>query len=122
MRILANENFAGDAIVALRDRGHDVTWVHTAAPGSNDREVLAIGRAEGRLIVTFDKDFGELAVRRGLAAEAGVVLFRIRQVSSSFVARVVVAALESRSDWAGHFSVVDETRVRMLDVSSTREV
>jgi len=36
MRILANENFPGDAVAALRLHGHDVAWVRTDAPGSSD--------------------------------------------------------------------------------------
>jgi predicted nuclease of predicted toxin-antitoxin system len=63
MRILANETFPGEAVDALRDRGHDVAWVRTDTPGSTDIEVLARAQAEGRLLVTLDKDFGELAAR-----------------------------------------------------------
>jgi hypothetical protein len=55
MRILANENFPGDAVMALRARGHDVAWVRTDAPGSDDAEVLARALAEDRTVVTFDK-------------------------------------------------------------------
>src|SRR5438445_603289 len=68
MRILANENFPGEAIEALRSRGHDVAWVRTDAPGSSDEEVIARATREGRLLITFDKDFGALAFRSGLSA------------------------------------------------------
>jgi hypothetical protein len=51
--------------------------MHEDAPGTPDREVLARAQREGRALVTFDKDFGELAFRVGLAASAGVILFRI---------------------------------------------
>ena len=64
MRILANENFPGDAIAALRLRGHDVAWVRTDAPGSSDWKVLERAQTEDRVLITFDKGFGELA-RRG---------------------------------------------------------
>lgn len=113
MRILANENFPGDAVEALRRQGHDVAWVRTDAPGSDDRQVLERGVSEDRLLVTFDKDFGYLAFRSRLAGPAGVVLFRIPQRSPSYVARVAIAVLESRTDWPGHFAVVEEDRVRM---------
>ena len=69
--------------------------------------------AEGRLVVTFDKDFGDLAYRAGLPASCGVVLFRVAPRSPSWAAERAVAALESRTDWVGHFSVVEEARVRM---------
>ena len=113
MHLLANENFPGVAVDALRARGHDVAWVRTDAPGSDDRTVLARAVAEGRLLLTFDKDFGELAFRAGLPASSGVVLFRIAPISPAHIADVAVAVLESRNDWAGHFSVIEESRVRM---------
>ena|SRR5262245_43232522 len=113
MRLLANENFPAQAVEALRLRGHDVAWVRTDAPGSSDRQVLDRAIAEDRLLITFDKDFGELAFRAGRPASCGVVLFRIRLTSPSQVAQRAVAALESRADWAGHFAVVLDDRVRM---------
>jgi predicted nuclease of predicted toxin-antitoxin system len=114
MRILANENFPGDAVAALRARGHDVAWVRSDAPGSTDVEVLARAQAQDRVVVTFDKDFGELAFRAGLPASSGVILFRISTPSSEHVAQVAVAALESRLDWAGHFAVVEDHRIRLV--------
>jgi predicted nuclease of predicted toxin-antitoxin system len=113
MRLLANENFPAEAVQALRSRGHDVAWVRTDAPGSSDRQVLDRAVAEDRLLITFDKDFGELAFRAGLPASCGVVLFRIRLTSPSQVAQRAAAALESRADWDGHFAVVLDDRVRM---------
>src|SRR5512143_2144722 len=103
MRILANKNFPGDAVTALRQRGHDVAWVRTDAPGSSDIAILERAQRENRIIVTFDKDFGELAFHSGLPAVSGIILFRISAPSSAYVARAAVAALESRTDWAGHF-------------------
>jgi predicted nuclease of predicted toxin-antitoxin system len=58
MRFLANENFPGAAVVALGADGHDVVWVRVAAPGMRDPDVLAWAAREGRILLTFDKDFG----------------------------------------------------------------
>jgi predicted nuclease of predicted toxin-antitoxin system len=113
MRLLANENFPGEAVDTLRTRGHDVLWIRTDAPGSSDQDVLAKASAEDRILLTFDKDFGELAFRAGLPAASGVVLFRFPPISATSVAQIAVAVLESRIDWAGHFSVVEERRLRM---------
>lgn len=63
MRLLANENFPRLAVQALRARGHDVFWVRTDAPGISDREVMERAAADHRLLITFGKDFGELAFR-----------------------------------------------------------
>jgi hypothetical protein len=70
--------------------------------------------AEQRLLITFDKDFGELVFRRGSAASCGVVLFRLRGLSPTAIAVRVADALETRSDWVGCFSVVDASRIRMV--------
>src|SRR5262249_3305462 len=68
MRFLANENFPGDAVTQLKAAGHDIVWVRTAAPGMKDEDVLAWAAREARIVLTFDKDFGELAWRTGLPA------------------------------------------------------
>jgi predicted nuclease of predicted toxin-antitoxin system len=117
VRLLANENVPGAAIAALRAAGHDVAWVRTELPGASDQDVLARAQAEGRLLLTFDKDFGELAFRHRLPAEGGIVLFRMAAPSARELAYAMVAALASRSDWSGHFSVVEEDTVRMTPLA-----
>ncbi len=82
MKLLANENFPRRAVEALQEEGHDVAWIWTEAPGSTDEGVLSRAEAENRILLTFDKDFGELAFRSGLSASAGVILFRISRDGS----------------------------------------
>ncbi len=113
MRLCANENLPEDCVLRLREDGHDVLWIREAAPGSPDTVVLDRARAEDRLLITFDKDFGELVFRRGAKASQGIVLFRIAQPSAAAVAVQVAAILASRDDWSGNFSVVEESAVRM---------
>src|SRR5271165_3545449 len=68
MRFLADENFPGDAVTALRTAGHDVLWIRTDAPGITDQDVLSRSLRDARVLLTFDKDFGELAWRSSLPA------------------------------------------------------
>lgn len=121
MRFLANENFPLDAVEALRKAGHDVVWIRTEAPGSSDEEVLRQATAESRILITFDKDFGELAFRTGLPASCGIVLFRIQCPSSAHVAQVAVKALASRSDWSGHFAVVEDSQIRIRPIRGNKK-
>jgi predicted nuclease of predicted toxin-antitoxin system len=114
LKLLANENFPREAVEALRKAGNDVSWVRTDCPGITDTDVLRKACQQNRIVVTFDKDFGELAFRFAQHPAPGVILFRIAPRSPGYVARLAVAALRSRSDWAGHFSVVRENRVRMI--------
>ena len=120
MKVLANENFPLLAVEALREAGHDVVWARTEMPGEGDDQVLRRAQEESRLLVTFDKDFGELAFRLSLPATTGIVLFRISAPSSLHVVRVAVAALESRTDWDGHFAVVEDDRIRMTPLPERR--
>jgi len=113
MRFLADENFPGDAVTALRRAGHDVAWVRTDAPGSLDRDVLSQAMNEERILLTFDKDFGELAWRTALPASCGIVLFRLRMPPPADAGSVIAGILNSRSDWADHFSVIEPARIRM---------
>jgi hypothetical protein len=69
--------------------------------------------AESWLLLTFDKDFGELVFHKGAKASCGIVLFRIAIPSPAKAAQKVVTSLESRSDWENQFSVVEEAMVRM---------
>lgn len=113
MRLLANENFPLDAVEALRADGHDVLWIREDARGSSDEQILRRAQQEERILITFDKDFGELAFRSRLPATSGVILFRISAPSSKRIAQVAVQAIASRTDWVGHFSVIEDNRIRM---------
>lgn len=112
-RILADENFPVVAVEALQQQGHDVIWIRNDTPGVSDRVILARAQTENRIVVTFDKDFGELAFRFGLPALSGIILFRITPSSPERIAEIVVAVLASRSDFAGNFTVVENDRIRM---------
>lgn len=113
MRFLANENFPGAAVKILQAAGHDIAWVLTAAPGISDPEVLAWAIRDGRILLTFDKDFGELARASDLPAACGIILFRIPMPSPSGTGIRLAELITARDDWAGHFSVIEPGRVRM---------
>lgn len=117
MRLCANENLAEACIVALRNAGHDVVWIREVAPGSSDESVLARAQTENRILITFDKDFGELVFHRGLSASNGIILFRIERPSAESLANRIVTILNSRIDWEGHYSVADDYTVRMRRMS-----
>ncbi|HEY9175933.1 MAG TPA: hypothetical protein VI136_26935 [Verrucomicrobiae bacterium] len=54
-----------------------------------------------------------MVYRQGLAASSGIVLFRIVQPSAAIAAKWVCAILAVRTDWDGHYAVVDDVAVRM---------
>lgn len=95
MRILADVNVAGRVVLSLRQSGHDVLWARESNRRTADPSLLELATREQRLLVTHDKDFGELIHRERMAAPYGVVLFRIHRrvpsvIRSEFIARTVI--------------------------------
>jgi predicted nuclease of predicted toxin-antitoxin system len=114
MKFLADENVPGPVIDALRQDGLDVTWIRDDASGLPDALVLARAQQEARVLITFDKDFGELARRLGLSAAAGVILFRIPTRSPQEAAEMVARTIRTSKEWAGRFSVVTPNGIRTM--------
>lgn len=113
MRFLADENFPGPAVAALEAAGHDVAWIKIINPGASDPEVLAWAAREERVLLTFDKEFGELAGKSALPPGCGVVLLRLPMPKLEDVGKRLAELITARTDWAGYFSVIEPGRVRM---------
>jgi hypothetical protein len=113
MRFLANENFPGAAVAVLQADGHDVVWVRSAGPGATDPEVLAWAAREQRVLLTFDKEFGELARKSALPPQCGVVLLRMPMPKPGDAGKHIAGLITAREDWQDHFSVIEPGRVRM---------
>lgn len=113
MRFLCNENIPSVLVATLVDKGHDVCWVRTLRPGISDREVLQWATAEGRVCVTFDKDFGELAATTSITLPIGVILLRMPVSPQPGWAMGIASLISAREDWPGHFSVIEPGRIRL---------
>jgi len=113
MRLLADENIPLDTVRELRAAGHDVYSATESGPGAPDLAHIETAITEDRLILTFDRDFGELAVRGAGKPKAGVLLLRIVPRSPQEVTELILGLL-SRTDiqWRDRVSVVDATHVR----------
>ena len=72
MKVLLDTCVSGPAALQARQAGHDVTWAGDWSKDPGDEEVLRIAAAESRVLVTIDKDFGELVIVRGMA-HAGLI-------------------------------------------------
>ena len=113
MKLLADENIPSSVVRELADGGYDIVWIRTEAPGISDLDVMRFACKENRIILTYDKDFGELAVKDNLCPSAGIILFRLPLKNPARIAEYILDILKSRTDWEGHFSVVEEKRIRM---------
>lgn len=72
MKVLLDTCVWGGARRVMEDAGHDVIWAGSWPEDPGDEEILDRARREGRILVTLDKDFGELAVVHGVA-HCGIV-------------------------------------------------
>jgi predicted nuclease of predicted toxin-antitoxin system len=113
MRILADENVPRALIHSLSQEGHDLLWVAEHAPGMQDREVMELARTQGRMLLTFDKDFGALALREGISAGNGILLVRGMSNDLSLLARQISQALALPIQWVGHFAVLEDDMIRV---------
>jgi predicted nuclease of predicted toxin-antitoxin system len=76
MLFLADENIPGPSIDHLRGGGFDVAAMSELDQGASDLDVIARAIHEQRIILTFDKDFGELLFRDAASNPPGVIFFR----------------------------------------------
>ena len=112
MRFLADECCDTGLVAFLRDEGHDVQYTFEKDPGAKDEEVLSNAYDDNRILLTEDKDFGELVYRLRRPSK-GIVLIRI-DVEDRQLKKVMLSRLISQySDrLAGAFAVVEASRFR----------
>ena len=117
MRLLPDENIPMESVRALRSAGHDVFAAAEGPLGEPDSRHLQRAIAEDRLIVTFDRDFGEMVTRGPARPSAGVLLLRVVPKNSGEVTALLLD-LFSRPGitWRNHLSVVDRTHLRQRPI------
>ena len=115
-KFLADENVPGVFVQAARLAGYDIQWVAEISPSARDETILAMAQIDGRVLLTFDRDFGELAFRAGKAATHGVLLFRPRQRSLDAIIRFALPVLSQSINWEGKFCVAKEGSLRVVEL------
>src|SRR5687767_2449333 len=93
--------------------GHDAVRSTTQpGAGADDVDVLRTANAEERILITNDRDFGDLVHRRRLP-HSGVILFRLH--SQSFAAKedALIRVLNAYPDHLAEYVVVTDDRIRL---------
>ncbi len=113
MKLLADESVDRPIVERLRQRGHQVWYVAEMEPGISDDVVLDLANREGAILLTADKDFGELVLRQERMTE-GVILIRLAGISPVRKAKIVVSALVTHGDeMEKAFTVITPGAVRI---------
>ncbi len=113
MQILADEGVDGPIVQRLRDEGHQVWYVAEMVPGTPDNEVRELANQEGAILLTTDKDFGELIFRQRRLSP-GIVLIRLAGLSSQEKASLVATIISERAtELAQSFTVISPNTIRI---------
>lgn len=113
MRFIVDESTGASVIEYLRAEGHDVLAVSESMPKAVDRRILQRAVREKRILITNDKDFGELVYRSG-QAHRGVLLLRLQDERAANRVQVLKSVLETYADRLGeNFAVATERGVRI---------
>ncbi len=113
MKILADENLESEIVEALRVAGHTVSDIKELSPGAEDPDVLALANEASALLITNDKDFGELVYRERLFSN-GVVLLRFGKIEiEERIEFLTDVLLEHEEELLGAFTVITPVGVRI---------
>lgn len=113
MRFLVDECTGTSVVAYLREAGHDAVAVADVMPEADDEDILNYAVTEERVVVTNDKDFGEM-VFRSKRPHRGVVLLRLRDERAENRVRVMEAVLARVSErLLDHFVVATEAGIRV---------
>lgn len=121
MDFLANENFPLFSVRLLRDDGYNVASVIEDTPGAKDEDVLKRAYEEKRIVLTFDRDYGELIYRHKLFVPVGIVYFRFDPSTPEEPAEILLNILaKGEVPILGKFTVIERGRIRQRTLSKIR--
>ncbi|MDQ5824680.1 MAG: DUF5615 family PIN-like protein [Chloroflexota bacterium] len=113
MKIVADESVEGRVVAKLREEGHSVIYVAELHPGITDDEVLHLAETEGNLLLTSDKDFGDITYLQRQSS-VGIVLVRLQALSSEQKARILASVLrEHANQLLRAFTVITPSSIRI---------
>ncbi len=113
MKFLIDESSGRKLFSFLLSREYDVRFVSDTMPGALDRDVLAFAEKEGRILITNDKDFGELIFRLKMLSH-GVILLRLKDERTRNKIYYLNYLITNYSDrLENHFTIIKEGKIRI---------
>ncbi len=114
IKFLANVNVEKPLIDFLNEKGFDIKWVTNIDKRMPDDRVCELANSEQRIIITNDKDFGEIVFYQKKIAY-GIILLRVKGQKSAEKIVVLDKLLENYQDKiANHFVVITKTKFRFI--------
>jgi predicted nuclease of predicted toxin-antitoxin system len=117
MNFVADESVDRQIVDALREDDHAVLYVTEMEPGISDDEVLDKAEKGSAILITADKDFGELVFRQQRITK-GVVLVRLAGLLPSKKAEIASTMIKKHLDAIQNaFSVISPNAIRIRQIS-----
>lgn len=119
MNLVADESVDRQIVARLRQDGHEVLYIAEVEPSIPDDAVFDRANEKAALLITADKDFGELVFRESRLISDGIVLIRLAGLSADKKADIVSDTLRERgTEFPNHFSVIAPGKVRIRSKAS----
>ncbi len=97
----------------LQNKKYDTKSVRDINSKASDKEILNLAKSENRMIITMDKDFGELVYHSGLS-HSGVLLLRLEDAKANEKIQVIDTILQKYLDkLEEHFCVFQDGKLRI---------
>ncbi|MBV8685546.1 MAG: DUF5615 family PIN-like protein [Alphaproteobacteria bacterium] len=94
MKLLADENLHPLIVRRLRAAGHEVEWVKETGPGAKDEALLSRSDISELVLVTLDRDFGDLIFRQGFPRPRAILYSRLNRANPQAIADRLLALIE----------------------------
>ena len=114
--LLADENFPLASVKYLRNKGYDIKSISGELASIKDESVIQIAIEEDRVIITHDRDFGELVYKLGYKPK-GVIYFRWREFRPEEPGRYLSELFDNQVQFEGFFTVISENQIRQRRMS-----
>ncbi len=116
MKFLADVNIESLIVKHLRDSKYDVKWILEENPFLSDEEILAISFKEKRILLTNDKDFGELVFKESKNVFC-IILFRIQQNEVQIKVKIIDILIKNHNNKLEFkFIVASKNKIRIINI------
>ena len=109
---IADENMPRNVIKFLRMQGFEVISVFETMRGVKDTEILSYAVEHKLIIITFDRDFGDLIFRDNSIKPIGVVLFRFKDLLPIYAGEILMTVLQNGTSLVPFFTVISDDTIR----------
>ena len=118
MVFLANENFPYPSIKLLRESGFIVKSIGENFGGISDESVMQMAVTEGLVILTFDRDYGELIFKYQKQTPPAIVYFRTKGATPIQAAEKLIKLITNGLQIENHFTVIEQTGIRQRKLNA----